>query len=78
VTTDQRNRDLTLAWHIDRLWALVWSGKFPSLSEVLLPPSSRKVESGRQTGKQVASALHVLAATYGLTVTKGPKPTHVH
>ena len=69
---DARDRDLTLAWQMNRLWLMAWSGKLPPLRDVLdpaAPPSA-----GPQTGKQIAASLHALAGRYGLKVTKEPRP----
>jgi hypothetical protein len=68
------NRDRILAWHVNRLWLLAWHGKFPTLREEL-EPGTQPPTRDRMTGRQVASTLHLLAAQYGLTVTKGPRPT---
>ncbi len=65
--TDDRKRDISMAWQINRLLLLAWNGKLPPLAELL----GGAVQSGRQSGAQVASTLHAMAAMYGVPVKYG-------
>jgi len=59
-----------LAWQMNRLWGLLWSGKFPPLREVLLdvtPAAEKPAARLVQTEAQMLAAMQVIAAqSHGL------------
>lgn len=72
---DERHRDMTLAWSVNRLWQLAWNGQLPTLPELL---NGEKVSTDdRHKGKKFAAALHVFQARYGGTITYG-RPSVAH
>ncbi len=66
-------RDVTLAWHTVRIWAVTQAkGRLPSLVSQLPDASAR---SGRQTAGQLSQTLQVLSGQYGVPLRKRKKVT---
>lgn len=70
---DEMDRDVTVAWHVNRLKFEAQAKKrLPSLKSQLVDRGAVS-NGGRQTASQIRSALVVMSGMYGIPLRKGGK-----